>query len=361
MSDAYAFLIWLVCIGISALLIGYFIRQLGTDGHSKEGFVIHVCPTGSIQYINRDGETLCCNGDIVDGRCTGNDVCSLSPKNRRGLMSCTYLAEQDAIASGSAQCPPAMPNYFASLDGSLKGCSISQTTPDGTAPSDPNKVQCILYPTAALDQIKLDSCYNYLKTAAALASANSPACRSAQAAADAKQYAANAAAQAAQAAADSAKAQANAQAGGIGTLASSMASLMASPKASMASLMALSKASVASPVASPVAAPVKPMGYVIYGEGISGNLAVTKIVDAFNPGNPAPAGKIYLAQDGSVIRKVDVDTTYTKNYGSSYFTGNLSEINSFGDLNRISGNAPGGNNQANYSIKKADGTGILTR
>jgi hypothetical protein len=85
------------------------------------------------------------------------------------------------------------------------------------------------------------------------------------------------------------------------------------------------------------------------------------MIDAFNPGNPAPAGKIYLAQDGSVIRKVDVDTTYTKNYGSSYFTGNLSEINSFGDLNRISGNAPGGNNQANYSIKKADGTGILTR
>jgi hypothetical protein len=61
-----------------------------------------------------------------------------------------------------------MPNYFASIDASLKGCSASQSTANGTAPSDPNQPQCILYPTAELDRVKLDSCYNYILNSNAL-------------------------------------------------------------------------------------------------------------------------------------------------------------------------------------------------
>lgn len=336
MSDAFTFLIWLICIGISALLIGYIIRKLDTTTIAKEGFVVHVCPAATMQYITKEGETLCCNGDIVDGRCTGNNVCSLSPKNRYGLIGCTDLAAQNATAYGSAQCPIDIPNYFSSLDDSLKGCSVSQPTPDRTAPSDPNQLQCILYPTPALDKVRLDSCYNYMKNAAAQAAANSPGCLSANAAANARQNAAAAAAVAAKAAAESAAAQVKAEG-------------KCPPQP-------------ACPVASPMASPsaTNTTGYVIYGDGISGNLPVTKIIDLFQPGNQAPIAKGYLAQDGTIIRMVELDMNYTRNYGSSYFTGNLSEINSFGDLNRISGSAPGGNTQAKYSIKKADGTGILT-
>jgi hypothetical protein len=38
----------------------------------------------------------------------------------------------------------------------------SKSTANGTAPSDPNQPQCILYPTAELDRVKLDSCHNYI-------------------------------------------------------------------------------------------------------------------------------------------------------------------------------------------------------
>ena len=361
MSDAIAFLIWLVCIGISALLIGYFLRKTHTIPAIKEGFKVHICPSGSTSYITRDGETLCCNGDIVDRRCTGNNVCSLSPKNKYGIIWCTDLAAQNAAATGAAQCPTDIPNYFGSTDGSLRGCSVSQPTSDGTAPSDPTQLQCILYPTLALDKVKLDSCYNYMKNAAAQKAANSSACVSASAAASAKKTAANMKVQAAQAAVDAAVAEANAEAGGSCPVAS-----VASPVGSMASMASVaspmgSMGSVASPVASmalPSAA--NPTGYVIYGDGISGNLPVTKMIDGFNPGQTVPSAKLYLAQDGTIIRMVELDMNYTRNYGSSYFTGNLSEINSFGDINRISGSAPGGNRQAKYSIKRADGTGILT-
>jgi len=212
MSQGTAFIIWLLCVGVSVILIAYFLKK--PTMNSREGFAVRICPTGANQYITRDGETLCCNGDVIDGWCSGNNICSLSPKNRRGLISCIDLALQNATAAGSAKCPRQIPNYFSGVKNSLPGCSVSQSTPDGTAPLDPTQIQCALYPTQALDQVKLDSCYNYLQTSNALATANSPACLSAQAAQAAKQNAANAAAQAAQAAAKAATAEATAAAGG---------------------------------------------------------------------------------------------------------------------------------------------------
>jgi len=160
MSGALALLIWLICIGISALLIGYFLIRI-QEVPKKEGFTMYVCPSNSVSYITRTGETECCNGDIVDGFCNGNVLCSLSPKNRKGLKTCSDLLVSTLATTGAIMCPPTIPNYFAALNGSVRGCSVSQPLPNGIGPSDPNQLQCILYPTPDLDKIRLDSCYNY--------------------------------------------------------------------------------------------------------------------------------------------------------------------------------------------------------
>jgi hypothetical protein len=96
--------------------------------------------------------------------------------------------------------------------------------------------------------------------------------------------------------------------------------------------------------------------YVIYGDGISGNLPVTKIIDVPVVG-AAPPAKLYLAQDGSMVRYVVTDTGYTINNVSRYFSGNLSEITDFATFSRITTAA--GFTAAKYNIKKADGSGIL--
>ena len=175
MTELYAFLLWLICVGISAIAIGYFIKYYGFDSAIKrEGFTVYACPSNSTTYITKNGETNCCNGNIVDGICNGNNLCSLSPTNALSLPSCQDYISDIASDSAVANCFNDMPYYFEASDGSLKGCSASTTTDDGTAPTDPNKMQCILYPTEALDKIKLDSCYNYLKNKAALSGANCP-------------------------------------------------------------------------------------------------------------------------------------------------------------------------------------------
>jgi len=167
MSDAIGFLLWLVFVGISAIIIGYFLKYYGlNDKVIKEGFTtVYACPANTTNYVTEFGETNCCNGDVVDGVCTGNDVCTLSPNSRLGLSSCSGVAAQTAAAQriqAAANCPTGIPNYFSSPTG-LSGCSVSAITNDGTAPTDQNALQCIFYATSALDSSKLDSCFNYVK------------------------------------------------------------------------------------------------------------------------------------------------------------------------------------------------------
>ena len=161
MTDAIAFLLWLIFVGISAIMIGYFLKYHGNTPTSKEAFVVYSCPPNTTNYITSDGETNCCNGDVVNGVCTGNDICTLSPKKTGGLQTCIELNNINAAAAGAAQCPSDIPNYFSMADQSFKGCSVSRITPDGTAPSDPSMLQCILYATPQLDSTRLDSCQNY--------------------------------------------------------------------------------------------------------------------------------------------------------------------------------------------------------
>ncbi len=191
MSQGLAFLIWLLCVGISAILIAYFLKHSSSNSLDNEGFVVKMCPGGTNSFVTDSGETQCCNGDIVDGYCTGNLRCTLSPKSRSGLPTCADLAVSDAASAGANKCPPSMPNYFGSCN-TIEGCSASPPSANGLQPSDPLQPQCILYKTHAEDLVKLDSCYNVTqaktkadKCAAAEAIAKLPGCTAAAAAANA--------------------------------------------------------------------------------------------------------------------------------------------------------------------------------
>jgi hypothetical protein len=165
MTKIAEFLIWLICVGISAVLIVMYLnysKNLPVKPLFKEGFAVRACPSNTNSYITEDGNTECCNGDVVDGYCTGNVRCSLSPKSRYQL--CSDLLADEASFEGSKRCPSKLINYFDAKDRSerAKGCSVSQTNANGTAPTDPNQELCILYATDALNKARLDSCHNYI-------------------------------------------------------------------------------------------------------------------------------------------------------------------------------------------------------
>ena len=190
MSQGLAFLIWLLCVGISAVLIGYFLKN-SLKPVIREGFAIKMCPSGTNSFVTESGETQCCNGDVVDNYCTGNLRCTLSPKSKSGLPTCADLAASDAASAGASKCPNSMPHYFG-CSTTIEGCSASTPTANGLQPSDPLQPQCILYKTRNEEIVKLDSCYNVrqanikgIQCAAAEATANLPACIAAANAANA--------------------------------------------------------------------------------------------------------------------------------------------------------------------------------
>ena len=169
MSSA-PFLIWFFCIGVSALMIGTFIRTGGLKNTvKKEGFEdgdiqITTCPEGSAQYINSEGDTNCCNGDIVNGECNGTNLCSLSPTSK-SVISCSQWLREEWRRRAARFCPGSMYNYFGTMSRTTgtEGCSASRCNRTGSAPSDANAAKCTIYKTDELNYGKADSCVNIVE------------------------------------------------------------------------------------------------------------------------------------------------------------------------------------------------------
>lgn len=160
------FLIWLLCIGIAALMIGNFLQEV----ELKEGFVavtptlsVSACPNGTTSYVNKSGYTNCCEGDIINDACNGREVCSLSPSVAGGPPTCADFFTKEWIARGRRFCPPkSMPNYFGTLSRTpgTEGCSASPIESDGSRPSDNTMPKCRIYGNINDEMGKSDSCYN---------------------------------------------------------------------------------------------------------------------------------------------------------------------------------------------------------
>jgi len=157
------FLFWLLCILIATILIVYLIR--GTSSESdKEGFIsISSCPTASTNYITSNGDTNCCDSDVVDRQCNGVVICSLSPKRPNGVPTCSDWITKEWTKRSSKFCTRSMPHYYGTMGktrGSMEGCSASPSSTDGSAPSDPTKPKCRVYQTSVDEYGKMDSCFN---------------------------------------------------------------------------------------------------------------------------------------------------------------------------------------------------------
>jgi len=162
------FIVWILCVGISALVIGFCIRYLNTNegfsNASQSPISITTCPYSTATYITGSGSTNCCDGDIVDGKCNGTIACSLSFNAGNGILSCNDWVTQEWAKRSTTYCPKSsMPNYFGSIQrtqDSSQGCSASPCSSDGTAPSNPSAPRCKIYQTSNDDYAKVDSCFN---------------------------------------------------------------------------------------------------------------------------------------------------------------------------------------------------------
>ena len=144
-----------------------YVLKYGFDFDFKsEGFTTNIqmttCPPNSVGYVTSAGDTNCCDGDIVNNKCNGKNICSLSPKPPNGIMNCSEWMNKEWTRRSSAYCPSSMPNYFGPVKRGkgLEGCSEVSTNLDGSGPSSEGTRTCKIYSSEDQDLKNIDSCFN---------------------------------------------------------------------------------------------------------------------------------------------------------------------------------------------------------
>lgn len=130
----------------------------------SEGFIsetptilkVNFCPPNSSIVQTSIGNTDCCTGELVNGKCNGTTTCTLSPEHD-GIPSCSTYWTSYFIKKGNELCPASQPNYY--LNGTNEGCSASPQLEDGTGPKDKSAPQCIIYKNELDNKTKANSCY----------------------------------------------------------------------------------------------------------------------------------------------------------------------------------------------------------
>lgn len=168
MGSAVPFLIWLICIGIAAIMIGLFIQNSENEGFAngptkrQSTISITTCPTGSVPYVTAAGNTNCCEGDLVKNVCNGTDICGLSPSIDGSVQSCGEWITKEWFNRSNKFCSRSLPYYFGSLNRSpgTEGCSASLSNSDGSLPEDPSQPKCMIYGNMTDELVNIDSCHN---------------------------------------------------------------------------------------------------------------------------------------------------------------------------------------------------------
>jgi len=157
-------LIILFSVIISIVILLYYSPSLFPI-EEKEGFVdtslqVRFCPLTAPVVQTSKGYTDCCDGDLLDGKCKGNVICTQSPSHD-SIPSCQDYWKTYFEKKSTDLCPPSMTNYYENVrdPNAIKGCSLSKPLPDGTQPSNPSSPRCRIYNTPNENETITDSCH----------------------------------------------------------------------------------------------------------------------------------------------------------------------------------------------------------
>ena len=117
-----------VCIGFLFLYLYFVFLQL-EEVSKREGFVdtglqVRFCPLTAPVVQTAKGNTDCCDGDLLDGKCKGNVICTQSPSHD-SVPTCSDYWKDYFTKKSADVCPANMTNYYEDVKSTSnpKGCS----------------------------------------------------------------------------------------------------------------------------------------------------------------------------------------------------------------------------------------------
>jgi hypothetical protein len=167
MKTIAPFAIWLVSVGVIAVIAALWLRYINHGPGMIDGFEdasdleLKACPKGTIQFTATNGDKECCDGEVVDNTCKKTVTCTFAAKPEGGKKSCSTWLQEEWKKRSNEFCPKEYPNYFGNHDKSGDaGCTAGRVKTDGMAPAESTAKKCWIYSTSDKEYEKLDSCKN---------------------------------------------------------------------------------------------------------------------------------------------------------------------------------------------------------
>ena len=148
---------------ISIIIILVILYYTGTSDSENtvepfDTFYLSACPTSYKVLYDSNGNTMCCDGDILANKCMGDNQCSLNGKGN--APNCVDMILKEYEVKGKSQCPSSLQNYFEDKTNNKKGCTASALNNTLTGPKDNTQGKCIIYDNIDQNMTSIDSCYN---------------------------------------------------------------------------------------------------------------------------------------------------------------------------------------------------------
>ena len=152
--------ILICCILLLLLIVSYKSTEpFDNITPKKTDYILTACPHGYTSFNNKDGDTLCCNGEIIAGSCINSSQCALTASS--SVSSCVSVILKDYERKAVDLCPSSMVNYYENKKQTVKGCTSGDLNATMDGLNTTSQPACKIYNTLDANLNALDSCSNH--------------------------------------------------------------------------------------------------------------------------------------------------------------------------------------------------------
>ena len=150
-------------ISITIILVVLYIKdnmKRETIEEKFQNFYLSSCPSGYKSFYNNNGDTVCCDGEIVANKCISDNKCTLNGGGTPDMPNCVEFILRYYADKGKELCPSSLPNYYEDKSQNIKGCISGLLNDTLTGPQNSNQPKCMIYPSFEQNNNSIDSCAN---------------------------------------------------------------------------------------------------------------------------------------------------------------------------------------------------------
>jgi hypothetical protein len=150
-------------ISIAVILLVLYLKDNINTPKTEENFqnfYLSACPSGYKSFYDNNGNTVCCDGEIIANKCLSDNQCTLNGSGTPDTPNCTQLILKVYEKKAKEYCMPSLPNYFEDRSKNIKGCMSGSLNDTMTGPQKWDQPQCFIYPEFEKNVNLKNSCTN---------------------------------------------------------------------------------------------------------------------------------------------------------------------------------------------------------